>query len=305
MKNVLITGHTGFLGKEVVELLNKEGMNVTGISRSIDPRINCTQYECDINDVEKLIKIISSKCIDTIIHLAGKAIVKDCEKNPYDAFRTNGLGTAAVLEAARQSSGVKKIISTETDKVYGIQDIMPTPETAELNPGTPYELSKCLASNISDFYRNYYKMDIVSIRLVNIVGESDHNFSRIIPNSLLKISEGRGIPIYDHAKEMIRDFIYVKDLARAIYILATNENKYKVYNLSSNKKITILELAETINKVLNTNIPIEYIKTETNFKEIPEQSIDGTRFIEEYNFKYTSLEEMIKLTFQSFKRNNK
>jgi nucleoside-diphosphate-sugar epimerase len=300
MKNVLVTGHTGFIGKETIKVLQQHGVNVVGVSRSIDPNIQCAQYAYDINDIQSLINVITSKCIDTIIHFAGKAIVKDCEINPYDAFQTNGLGTAAVLEAARISN-ITKVVSIETDKVYGIQENIPTQETTHLNPGTPYEFSKVLASNISDFYRCYYGMDIVSVRPVNTIGKGDHNLSRFLPNAIYHVVEGKGIPLYTHAIHMVRDFVHIKDVAKAIYILASKHNNHCAYNISSNKKITMLELANLINNTLNYDVPINYIEPKVKFKEIPIQSIDGSRFIEEYNFQYTPLEDAIFEMYQYFK----
>jgi nucleoside-diphosphate-sugar epimerase len=245
---------------------------------------------------------MSSKNIDTVIHLAGKAIVSECEENPFDAFKINGLGTAAVLEASRITH-VKKIISVETDKVYGNQKIMPTPETSKLNPGGPYEFSKVLSSEISDFYRNYYKMNIISVRPANLIGGRDHNTTRIMPNAFKHILEGKGIPIYEEAKKMTRDFIYISDVADALYILSTNNNKHHKYNLSPNKKINIYEFGMLINKTLNYKVPPQIIKKNINFKEIPEQSIDGSLFQKEYNFKYTDLKTIIKKSFLEYKKN--
>ena len=301
MKNVLITGHNGFLGKVLLKKLKNKGLNIFGISRGINQRLECVNYAGDVTDLNTLHNIMSSKNIDTVIHLAGKAIVSECEENPFDAFKINGLGTAAVLEASRITH-VKKIISVETDKVYGIQKIMPTPETSKLNAGTPYEFSKALSSKISDFYRSYYKMNIISVRPANLIGGGDHNTTRIMPNAFKHILEGKGIPIYEEAKKMTRDFIYVLDVAEALYILSINNNKHYKYNLSPDKKINIFEFGMLINKTLNYKVPPQIIKKNINFKEIPEQSIDGSLFQKEYNFKYTDLKTIIKKSFLEFKK---
>ena len=301
MKNVLITGHNGFLGKALLKKLKNKKLNVFGISRGINPSLECVNYVGDVTNLNTLHNIMSSKNIDTVIHLAGKAIVSECEENPFDAFKINGLGTAAVLEAARITH-VKKIISVETDKVYGIQKIMPTPETSKLNAGTPYEFSKVLSSKISDFYRYYYKMNIISVRPANLIGGGDHNTTRIMPNAFRHILEGKGIPIYEEAKKMTRDFIYVLDVAEALYILSINNNKHYKYNLSPNKKINIFEFGMLINKTLNYKVPPQIIKKNINFKEIPEQSIDGSLFQKEYNFKYTDLKTIIKKSFLEYKK---
>ena len=301
MKNVLITGHNGFLGKILLKKLQNKNLNIFGISRGINQGLECVNYFGDVTNLNVLQNIMSSKNIDTVIHLAGKAIVSECEENPFDAFKINGLGTAAVLEASRITH-VKKIISVETDKVYGIQKIMPTAETSKLNPGTPYEFSKALSAEISDFYRNYYKMNIISVRPANLIGGGDHNTTRIMPNAFKHILEGKGIPIYEEAKKMTRDFIYVSDVAEALYILSINNNKHYKYNLSPNKKINIFEFGMLINKTLNYKVPPQIIKKNINFKEIPEQSIDGSLFQKEYNFKYTDLKAIIKKSFLEYKK---
>ena len=189
MKNVLITGHNGFLGKALIKKLKNKNLNIFGISRGINPSLECVNYFGDVTNLNTLHNIMSSKNIDTVIHLAGKAIVSECEENPFDAFKINGLGTAAVLEASRITH-VKKIISVETDKVYGIQKIMPTPETCRLNPGGPYEFSKFLSAEISDFYRNYYKMNIISVPL-KICTISSRCGCRITHSSTISISSHR------------------------------------------------------------------------------------------------------------------
>ena len=302
MKNILITGHNGFLGKVLLKKLKKKNLNIFGISRGINLGLDCINYLGDVTNLNILHNIMSSKNIDTVIHLAGKAIVSECEENPFDAFKINGLGTAAVLEASRITH-VKKIISVETDKVYGNQKIMPTPETSKLNPGCHYEFSKVLSSEISDFYRNYYNMNIISVRPANLIGGGDHNTTRIMPNAFKHILEGKGIPIYEEAKKMTRDFIYVSDVADALYILSINNNKHHKYNLSPNKKINIFEFGMLINKTLNYKVPPQIIKKNINFKEIPEQSIDGSLFQKEYNFKYTDLKTIIKKSFLEYKKN--
>ncbi|WP_440633456.1 NAD-dependent epimerase/dehydratase family protein [Candidatus Pelagibacter sp. HIMB1485] len=302
MKNVLITGHNGFLGKVLIKKLKNKKLNVFGISRGINPSLECVNYFGDVTDLNRLHNIMSSKSIDTVIHLAGKAIVSECEESPFDAFKVNGLGTAAVLEASRITH-VKKIISVETDKVYGKQKIMPTPETSKLNPGGPYEFSKVLSAEISDFYRKYYKMNIISVRPANLIGGGDHNTTRIMPNAFRHILQGKGIPIYEEAKKMTRDFIYVSDVAEALYILSKRNNKHYRYNLSPNKKINIYEFGKLINKTLKCKVPPQIIKKNIKFKEIPEQSIDGSLFEKEYNFKYTDLKTIIKKSFLEYKKN--
>jgi nucleoside-diphosphate-sugar epimerase len=294
--NVLVTGSSGFLGGSVCDLFLKHGHTVYGVSRGPYNK-NFQQYAIDINSFDEINKLISEKDIELVVHTAGKPIVSDCEKNPYDAYKVNGLGTASVLEACRQNN-VKKVISVETDKVYGYQEIVPTTEFQIPNPKSPYEFSKYLAATISDFYRAFYSMDIVSVRPANIYGMGDASTSRLIPKALENLKQGKGIRLYDTALEMKRDFIYVEDVAESIYLLATNKCNCHVYNMSANDSYTILELCDKILKALDLDIPHDIVKKSTDFREIPLQEIDGSRFRDEFNYKFTSFEEGIKKTWK-------
>lgn len=294
--NVLITGSSGFLGKHVAEKFNWRGYKVYGVSRA--PVItDYNQYALDVNDFDGLNKIVSERDIEIIIHTAGKPVVQDCERNPYDAYKVNGLGTASVLEAARLNN-VKKVISIETDKVYGYQEEIPTNETAIPNPKSPYEFSKVLASEFAQFYRDYYGLEVISVRPANLFGPWDYSTSRIIPKALQNLKKGKGIRLYDTALDMKRDFVYVEDAAEAIYKLASQECKHNTYNISANEPIKIKDLADKIVNTLGLNIPHDIVKKEGDFAEIPLQEIDGARFKDEFNFNFTPFETAIKDTWE-------
>lgn len=299
--NVLITGHSGFLGDHTAKYFISKGHKVYGLSRSIRQNCEYQQYACDILDKNKVSQIVSEKFIGQIIHIAGKPIVADCDKDPFNAFMINGLGTASILEAAK-FAGCEKTIVVETDKVYGFQEEVPTKEDAELKPNSPYELSKALSAQFCDFYRKHYSMDIVSVRPVNLFGEGDYSYSRVIPASMRNVNQGIGIPVHEDGDKIFRDFLYVKDAAEMLYILSTNKTKHKVYNFSSNSAISITQLAKDITRILNHNVSPVTIKKPGNYREIPYQSIDGSRFIEEFNYKFTPFEVAIKETHEAYKK---
>ena len=243
--NILITGHSGFIGGNTAKYFSKQGHTIYGVSRSLSPKCSYHQYSLDITNFDALSRLVNEKAIDAILHFAGKPIVADCNKDPFYAFNINGLGTAAVLESARYAK-VKKVVIIETDKIYGIQQQIPTTEEANPNPGSPYELSKTIATTFCDFYRTHYDMDVISVRPVNVFGPGDFSYSRIVPIAMRTISEGKGIPVYEHAIEMYRDFIYVKDVAKMMYLLVKNTTQHKIYNLSTNDPISVLDFANRV-----------------------------------------------------------
>lgn len=303
--NVLVTGHSGFLGGHVVDTFVENGHTVYGASRALNPESKAIQYVIDIIDKNQLARVMNEKFVDTVIHCAAKPIVADCDKDPFGAIEANALGTAAVLEAARYAN-VKRIVLVETDKVYGFQEQVPTKEDAIPNPGSPYEFSKVLAASIAEFYRQHYGMDITSVRPVNLFGPRDYSYSRIVPAAMRAIKEGKGIPVQHEAMTIKRDFLYVKDAAKMLYILATQFSKHAAYNLSDNDTMLIPELADRITAALGHDVKPVKIRKPGDYPEIPFQSIDGTRFNEEFNFKFTSFEDAIRETYRCYNesRNN-
>jgi len=297
--NVLITGHSGFLGGHTADYFKEQGHIVFGVARALSPDCGYPQYNMDITDYDQLSRLVNEKCIDVLVHFAGKPIVADCDLDPFNAFKINGLGAAAVLESARYAN-VKKTIVIETDKVYGLQEEVPTNEDATLNPNSPYELSKVLAATFCNFYRTHYDMDVVSVRPVNVFGPGDFSFTRIVPASMRNIASGKGIPVQEHAIDISRNFIYVKDVAKMMYLLATKDTNHSVYNLSTNESVSILDFAKRVTKVLDHSVDPIIVKKPGNYPEIPFQSIDGTRFINEFNFTFTSFEDAILETYKAY-----
>ena len=194
---------------------------------------------------------------------------------------------------------VSKVISIETDKVYGFQEIVPTGEWAIPNPGSPYEFSKYLATEFAKFYRDYYDLDVISVRPANLYGPFDFSTSRIIPRALDNLKRGKGIRLYDTALNMKRDFVYVKDATKAIYQLATTQCSSNIYNISANEPITIKDLADKIVNTLGINIPHEIVEKKDLYTEIPLQEIDGDLLTKEFNFEYTPFEDAIKETWEA------
>lgn len=300
--NILITGHTGFLGSHIVEKC-LQNHNVVGISRTLKPHINYTQHQCDIFNIDQIVKIIQKESIDIIIHSAGKAILSECTQDPFDAFKINGLGTASILESARKTN-IKKVIVVETDRIYDNININVIYEEREYNfKNTPYDFSKILAAQICEYYRNYYHLNVISVRPVNVFGPGDTNI-RLVPEAMKSILSNKGIPIQYEAQYISKNFIYVKDVADMIFILCENNNKHQIYNLSTYPSINILNFAKLITTTLNHQIEPE-ILNDTNkllFKNY--QHVNGDRFLNEFDFKITPLEIAILDTYTYYEKSN-
>lgn len=297
--NVLITGHTGFLGKHITAEFNTCDNKIVGISRSLKKDVQYTQYQCDIFNFEQLKEIIQQEQIEVIVHSAGKAIISDCIQNPFDSFKVNSLGTASVLEAARLTS-VKKVIVVETDRIYENVNVNCITEYSPFNlSNTPYDFSKILATNICEYYRTYYKLDVISVRPVNVFGPGDENI-RLVPVAIKSIISEKRIPIQYDVQHVYKNFIYVRDVAQMIHILSTHKHHHTVYNLSTYQSMTIFDFTSFITKTLNSVFEPEIVNETDKRIFITFQNVDGSRFIDEYDFKPTPLETAIQETYKYY-----
>ena len=128
LKNILITGHSGFKGSWLTILLKKLGANITGISLDTDKNeslfyaanINkiCENHFCDINNKTNLEKIILKNEPDIIFHLAAQPLVIESYKKPLSTLKTNIIGTSNLLEIIRKSNKTKVVVIITSDKVY-------------------------------------------------------------------------------------------------------------------------------------------------------------------------------------------
>lgn len=301
MKNILITGHTGFIGKNLTNFLSNK-FNIFGCSRSLSSNFRGNrQYALDICNLHELQTIVSSKQIDIIIHTAAKSIVKDCQINPYYSFKDNFLCSASVFETARLCN-IEKIIHFETDKVYGNQpkDSIPTNEEHELRALSPYETSKAFGANLAKFYREFYDMDIISLRPANTFGPFDTNQTRIIPKTMINLINKKPPILHTGADKIYREFLFVNDLCRCVETIINNKTNYNVYNIASGEYYKIPDLIDKILKLLNMQIKVEQVSHDISLTEISNQRLNPSRFNEEFNFKYTNFDEALLKTWEFY-----
>jgi len=288
--NVLITGMGGFLAPHIARLLINEGSNVVGGMHDLKKKSfssiegfnqSMTMAVVDINDIDRIREVITNYEIDYIFHCAAHSIVKTCVNNPIGAFQTNIIGTANVLEAARQAGGVKGIMCMESDKSYGSFDKndLPYKEDQQIRPTNVYEVSKACSGLVVDAYTHNYNLPIYTVRAANLYGPGDMNTSRLIPGSILRILNNDSPVLYSGVANYVREFLYVEDAAIAIIKLMENIDKTKsnIYNIGSSSIYKISEALELISSKFDNNIDIRVIEKSVLFKEIEEQYVDYSK----------------------------
>jgi CDP-glucose 4,6-dehydratase len=233
-KRVLVTGHMGFIGAWTAFLFKREGWSVFGLddrssygerlydNAGIESLMDA-EHVCDVADLVKWQEWVERIQPELIVHLAGQAIVPRAFKQPYLTFRSNALGTLAVLEAARLTESVRAAVCITSDKVYeNNSDGRPFLETDPLGGGDVYSVSKSSSELIAKAYNNAHRaqrvLNIQTVRLGNVVGGGDWSINRLIPDLIHAARGEKSFRVrYMYAT---RPFQHVTDVAKGISRIA-------------------------------------------------------------------------------------
>lgn len=221
-KNVLITGHTGFKGTWLCQILLKAGANVSGYSLApptepnlysiCDVQDKINSFFGDVRDFSFLKKVFDQVQPEIVIHLAAQPLVKDSYKNPLLTYETNVMGTVNILECIRLNSSVKSFLNVTTDKVYKNREwVWGYRETEQLDGLDPYSNSKSCSELLTHSYNDsfFYNRDVAisTARAGNVIGGGDFANDRIIPDCVRAV--GKGDTIYVRNPNSIRPYQHV------------------------------------------------------------------------------------------------
>ncbi len=257
-RKVLVTGANGFVGSWVTEALVNSGANVVALIRDTIPGSNLNISETikkisivrgSLIDYKLVERTFNEYEIDTVFHLAAQAIVGVANRSPISTFESNIMGTWNILEACRTSKSFQKAIIASSDKAYGEHEKLPYKEDAPLLGTYPYDASKACAEIIARSYNKTYGMKIATARCANIYGGGDLNMSRLVPDMVTSLMQGKPLVIRSDGK-MERDYIYVKDAVNAYMLLGEGLDKNGIsgqaFNFGTGQPITVLELVKKI-----------------------------------------------------------
>lgn len=272
--NILVTGAGGFVGGYLAGWLaaNRED-TVFGLIH--DRHVTSTLWEPirgDVTDYARMLEIIVDREIDQVYHLASKAIVRNCRLDPLGCLAANVMGTATVMEAARQSERVQGIMVMESDKVYG-DGPLPYQESQALRPGAIYEASKACAAHLLAAYYQNYGLPVFGIRSANIYGPGDIHPSRIVPNTIMRLLRGERPQIVDGAQNFRREYIYVGDACTYAIRLMESKPWGESYNIGSGQVLAVQEMIKLICLLLDKPYDPEILPRPATFKEILSQRL--------------------------------
>lgn len=231
-RKILVTGHTGFKGAWMCEVLLLLGAKVTGyaLKSPTEPSLFelCHLQERmnsvigDIRDLEHLKKVFEQTQPEIVIHMAAQPIVRESYKNPVYTYETNVMGTVNVLECVRLTPSVKSVVNVTTDKVYKNKEWeWGYRENEELNGYDPYSNSKSCSELVTCSYKNSFFQNrdiaISTVRAGNVIGGGDFAIDRIIPDCIRAAQKGQEIIVrnpystrpYQHVLEPIMVYLMI------------------------------------------------------------------------------------------------
>lgn len=307
-KIVLVTGGTGLVGSHLVENLLEKRAQVVVPYRSINPFSYFASRKLgdrvimvagDIKDTGRIFDIVTKYEIDYIFHLAAQPIVTTAYDNPLETILVNVVGTTNILEAARCYPRVRGVVVASSDKAYG-KPQGTSVETDPLRGDHPYEVSKSAADMICHTYVKTYGLPVVVTRFGNIYGPGDLHFNRIVPGLIRSIVDKIPLVVRSDGSPL-RDYIYVKDVARAYIFLIEHLKKTKgeSFNIASHDSYSVKGLISEAQKILHTRIA--YVIKNSAINEIPEQHLQWKK-IRSLGWKPTyTLKTALPETFEWYK----
>ncbi len=317
---ILVTGGAGFIGSALVRhlientedyVLNVDKLTYAGNPESVANVAGHPRYsfeQADICDKSAIEKIFAKHQPDVVMHLAAESHVDRSISGPADFITTNIVGTAVLLEIARaywhalepQRKRHFRFHHISTDEVYGD---LPHPDTWSGNkdalplfteqsayaPSSPYSASKASSDHLVRAWHRTYGMPTIITNCSNNYGPY-HFPEKLIPLTILNALAGKALPIYGRG-DQIRDWLYVEDHVRALYLVVTQGQVGETYNIGGNNEKKNVQVVETICDLLDTLLPAAapYRRLITYVTDRPghdrRYAIDASKIRDELNWK--------------------
>ena len=280
----LVTGGAGFIGSAVVrhiisntqdEVINVDKLTYAGNLESLSSVSDSERYsfeQIDICHRGELDRVFTQYQPDVVMHLAAESHVDRSIDGPTAFIETNIVGTYTLLEAARQYcqnlSKARKLSfrfhHISTDEVYGDlrgpEDLFT--ELTPYDPSSPYSASKASSDHLVRAWLRTYGLPIVISNCSNNYGPCQFP-EKLIPLMILNALEGKPLPVYGDGRQ-IRDWLYVEDHARALYLVATKGSISETYNIGGHNEKANIDVVRTICDLLGKLPPPSHHSHEPN-----------------------------------------
>ncbi len=314
MKNILVTGGAGFIGSNYINyiLQERDDYNIINIDKltyagnlenlkNSESKENYHFIKGDIGNAELLRYIFEKFKIKHVINFAAESHVDRSILGSEIFFKTNVMGTNALLETARFFE-VEKFLQISTDEVYGsLGEKGKFSEKTPISPNSPYSSSKASSDLMAMSFFHTYEMPIVITRCSNNYGQFQFP-EKLIPLMIINALNNQKLPVYGDGLN-VRDWIYVVDHNRAINLVFEEGRIGEVYNIGASNEMKNIEIVKLILSQLKKDESlIQYIKDRPGHDR--RYAIDSTKIQKELNWSPAfTFEEAIVKTIEWYLEN--
>jgi CDP-glucose 4,6-dehydratase len=292
----LVSGAHGFVGSHLARALLERGEAVRVLDRPapreadvggerlsgldlLGIRGEVELVEADLRDPDAVARAVAGA--EAVFHLAAQTIVGVARRSPLETFEVNVRGAWNVFEACR-ADDVERVVFASSDKAYGASSELPYREDFPLRGIHPYDASKAAADTIARSYAAAYHLPLAVTRFANVYGGGDLNFSRLIPETVVAVLEGRP-PVIRSDGSPERDFLHVDDAVAAYLAIAAElpgAAAGEAFNAGGERPHSVREVVETIAAVSGSDVEPDFQGAGNPAGEIDRQFVDSTKLRE-------------------------
>jgi len=299
MKTYFVTGGAGFIGSNYIaymfeqygaqiKIINYDSLTYAGNLENLRGAEKLPGYvfvKGDVRDGIMLRKIFAEYEIDYVVHFAAESHVDRSILDPETFVATNVLGTAALLNAAKYawkgSVSDKRFLQVSTDEVYGSLGATGYfTEDTPLDAHSPYSASKAGADMLVKSYYDTYKLPVLITRCSNNYGPFQFP-EKLIPLMIHNALSGKPLPVYGNGLN-VRDWLYVKDHAKAIDLVTQKGRPGEVYNIGGHNEKTNIDIVKIIIQTLRRLLP----ESDPRRKAVTEELITYVQDRKGHDFRY-------------------
>jgi len=271
---VLVTGGAGFIGSALVRhlltntkarVVNLDALTYAGNLGSLESVSGHPKYRferADIGDLRAVREVLGRYRPDAVVHLAAESHVDRSIDGPAAFVQTNILGTYTLLEAAlaywKSLDAAKRegfvFHHVSTDEVFGsLPETGMFTESSAYQPNSPYAASKAAADHLVRAWYRTYGLPVIVTNCSNNYGPYQFP-EKLVPLTIINALNGKSLPVYGTGAN-VRDWLYVEDHVRALWVVATNGEVGATYNIGANNERTNLDVVKAICSTLDRLLP--------------------------------------------------
>ena len=305
---IVVSGAAGFIGSHFCDRLLAEGHTVvgldnflTGAARNLMHLADEPRFRLIQQDITEPFSIAGA--VDAVVNMASPASPKDYHEHPIETLMVGSAGTGRMLDLAREKRA--RFLLTSTSECYGDPEVHPQVESywGHVNPVGPrscYDESKRFAEALTMAYHRKHGVATHIARIFNTYGpRMKLNDGRVVPAFLSEALAGAPITVFGDGSQT-RSFCYVTDLVDGLYRLMLCDERYPV-NLGNPHEMTILEFAEQIRRLTDSQSPTEFRPLPEDDPKQRRPDIGKARAVLGWE-PHVTLEDGLRLTVEYFRR---